>query len=421
MASTTDDARLLAREDDGRPDVSLRWDRDTHVVAKRGDTVSLALLDAGIVETSRSPKYRRPRGAYCLRGDCGTCLVRIAGLPNRRACLTTVREGLQIEPQNMLVSGPDPTALVDTMMRGDIDHHHMLVRPRVVNQIMQGVARNLAGLGTLPDRVPDAPARHEEHRPDVLVVGAGPAGRAAHEALLGSPRGRSGELDVVWIDRFDREGLQAQAGTVLDAGLLDHTGVFGVYPEEALWAAMSDAPDQPSVLRSIYPRHVVLATGARDPTLVVPNNDRPGVVSARGLVGQLTRTRSRLRAPIVLIGEGDHVPALEAALDTEAIAPGRVKTIDGTPAERVLTDDGTHEGALVALAPRPAPAYDLARQAGAGVRWSGGGFAVARDEHGVALRQPWTLWVAGDVGGYVGPAAAADDGTRVAKNLLEVL
>ena len=180
--------RLLLRADD-RPAIALRWDRDERVEAREGDTVSLALLDAGVLETSRSPKYRRPRGAYCLRGDCGTCLVRIDGLPNRRACSTVAREGMLVEPQNRLTAGPDPTALIDTMMRGDMDHHHFMVRPRVVNQIMQGVARNLAGLGTLPDRpAPDAPARHEVHRPDVLVVGAGPAGAALRSVRLASAR-----------------------------------------------------------------------------------------------------------------------------------------------------------------------------------------------------------------------------------------
>jgi sarcosine oxidase subunit alpha len=403
--------RLLSRADD-RPAITLRWDRDEIIDAREGDTVSLALLDAGVLETSKSPKYRRPRGAYCLRGDCGTCLVRIDGLPNRRACLTVVREGMHVEPQNRLTSGPDPTALIDTMMRGDMDHHHFMVRPRVVNQIMQGVARNLAGLGTLPDRdVPDAPARHEVHRPEVLVIGAGPAGAAAHEAIAAAGR------QVLWVDRLDRAGLLAQPGVATLEGLLDHTGVFGAYPAERLWAAVTDVPGQPAVLRSIHPRHVVVTTGARDPTLLVPNNDRPGVVSARGLLGQLRRSGARLEVPAIVVGTGEHAHGLARALGVDLVHPQHVERIGGNPVERVRVRGDDRECRIVALAAPPAPASELARQAGAAVRWDGAGFAVQRDADGRCTTEPWVVWAAGDACGYRG-AAAADDGRRVARALL---
>lgn len=401
---------LLARTDE-RPAVTLRWDRDALVPAHAGDTVSLALLDAGVLETSKSAKYRRPRGAYCLRGDCGTCLVRIDGLPNRRACVTLVREGMHVEPQNRLTTGPDPTALIDTMMRGDMDHHHFMVRPRVVNQLMQGVARNLTGLGTLPDRLPDAPARHETHRPDVLVVGAGLAGAAAHEVLVAAGR------EVLWVDKLDHAGLVAQPGAGALAGLLAGTGVFGAYPPEQLWAAVTDRPGEPSVLRSIHPRHVVLATGARDPTLPLPNNDRPGVVAARGLVQQLRRSGARLAVPAVVVGAGEHALGLARALGLELVDPAQIDRILGNPVRGLRVHGGERECQLVALAARPAPAFELARQAGAAVRWDGAGFAVQRDADGRCVHRPWVVWAAGDVCGHQG-AAAADDGRRVAQALL---
>ncbi len=407
----SDGPRLLTRSDD-RPVVSLRWDRDQLVRSRVGDTVSLALIDDDVFETSRSAKYRRPRGAYCLRGDCGTCLVRINGLPNRRACLTTVREGMRVHPQNRLAPGIDPTALIDTMMRGNLDHHHFMVKPRVVNQVMQGVARNLTGLGTLPDAPPDAPAEHRRHRPDVLIVGAGPAGAAAHEVLRDSGR------TLLWVDRADREGLEAVADHPLAPSLLHHTGVFGVYPGEGLWAAMSQIPGDPITLHSIEPRHVIVATGARDPTIAIPNNDRPGVVAARGLLYQLRRSRARLDVPAFVVGTGDHAARMAEALDIEAIAPERIERIEGNPVDALHLRDGTRECRLVALAAPPAPAYDLARQAGAAVRWDGAGFAVQRDDDGRCVTTPWTVWAAGDVGGYLGPDQAAEDGRRVATALL---
>jgi hypothetical protein len=38
----------------------------------------------------------KPRSPYCMIGNCFDCLVEIDGLPNRQACLITVREGMQI-------------------------------------------------------------------------------------------------------------------------------------------------------------------------------------------------------------------------------------------------------------------------------------------------------------------------------------
>lgn len=410
----SDPGTRLVRDGD-RPEVSLRWDRHRLVPARRGDTVSLALLDAGVLETSRSAKYRRPRGAYCLRGDCGTCLVRIDGRPNRRACLTTARPGMQVLPQNRLVAGLDPSGLIDAMMRGPLDHHHFMVKPRVVNQMMQGVARTLTGLGTLPDAVPDQPAAHRIHRPDVLVVGAGAAGTAAYERLADSGR------QVLWLDRVDREGLAASRGRPLPPPLLDHTGVFGVYPAERLWSAMSQIPGEPIVLRSIIPRHVIVATGARDPTIALPNNDRPGVVAARGLLYQLRRSRARLRIPTVVVGSGDYAQRMGQALGVDVVDPARVEQIEGSPVQGLRLVDGTRECQLVALAAPPAPAYDLARQAGASLRWNGAGFAVRRDDGGRCVTAPWTVWAAGEVAGLrfaPGDTAAADDGQRVAEALL---
>ena len=46
------------------------------VPARRGEPVAAALLAAGRPLVSRSAKYHRPRGAFCLTGSCGSCLVR---------------------------------------------------------------------------------------------------------------------------------------------------------------------------------------------------------------------------------------------------------------------------------------------------------------------------------------------------------
>lgn len=383
------------------------------VHALAGEPLSSALLRAGILATTRSPKYRRPRGPYCLRGECGSCQVRIDGEPNIRACTTLVRDGLKVEAQNQWgPAGLDPTPIVDTLFRDGIDHHHLVVRPRLANAAMQRVARTMTGFGVLPDRASTARASSHEHRPQVLIVGSGSAGRAAASALE-----RAG-IEALTIDRLDRRTLETSPGA-LPAGLLASVGVFAAYPQEGLWAAAA----APHVLHIIRPQHVILAVGSRDPMLPIANNDLPGVVSARGLAHLLRRGEVRAAAPVIVIGDGDHAEALAHELGAERFARDEVRRITGGDAvDGVELADRRVPCRLVALAPTPAPVHELAAQAGGRLRFDGHGFAVVTDDVGRvelceegASEAPWTLWACGDVRGWRGPAASRADGETTAE------
>ena len=397
-------ADLLKRREAAGDALDLHYEH-ARIAAWPGQTVALALLAAGELETSRSIKYRRPRGAYCLRGDCGSCLMRIDGQPNVRACMTAVAPHLPVEPQNRLLeTGPDPSRIVDKVLRGGMDHHHFMVRPRIANQIMQGVARGLTGLGTLPERAPDDSSEHRVHRPDVLVVGGGPAGHGVVETLA---RGTA-ERRILWFDRRPAPPSETRAERF--EALVHDTGVFGVYPDEGLIAASTRRGRGAPILHTIHPRHVVFATGATDPTIAIANNDLPGVVSARGLLEQLARAGAQLHCEVVVIGDGPLATSAATALGCSRLSVEDVEgLVGGSHVEAVQTRSGKVSADLVALAPAPSPAYDLARQGGAEVRWDGTGFAVVRDEAGRCRTEgPWTAWVCGDAAGYP-EASHADD------------
>jgi sarcosine oxidase subunit alpha len=398
---------LFDRPDDA-PRCSFTFDGEA-VDAREGDSLATALIDAGLLMTSRSAKYRRPRGPYCLSGDCGTCLLRVDGRPNVRACTTTVAEGMHASSQNTYrPKGLDPTQLVDRVFAGGFDHHHFMVKPKIANTLMQTVARELTGFGELPDVALDAPAEHRHHTPTVSIFGAGPAGRAAAEVLAG--RG----VDHVLVDRRGPGEL----------GTRDHlhAGLFAAYPGESLWAA-GGQDEGTEVLHTFRSPHVVLALGARDPMLPFPNNDVPGVVSARGLLRALKQSGARLAVPCVVVGRGALADDCARRLDAERVDPEDVETVRGGDAVEGLRLRGSKDIVcrLVAVAATPSPASDLAAQAGARLRWDGSGYPVIREESGRCGRfgrdDRTQLWAIGDIAGYKGPEGAALDGERIGKQI----
>ena len=75
---------------DGRP-----------VIAYEGESVAALLLAEGITAT-RVTRGGEPRGVYCGMGVCFDCLVVVDGVPNTRACVTWVCEGMVVSRQSGL-------------------------------------------------------------------------------------------------------------------------------------------------------------------------------------------------------------------------------------------------------------------------------------------------------------------------------
>ena len=71
------------------------------VEAFEGETVAAVLLARGEIATRTTPGGE-PRGIFCGMGVCFDCLMVIDGVPNTRACMTWVREGLEARRQDGL-------------------------------------------------------------------------------------------------------------------------------------------------------------------------------------------------------------------------------------------------------------------------------------------------------------------------------
>jgi sarcosine oxidase subunit alpha len=400
-----------------RRPVEFRFDEET-IVAEKGEPIAFALVASGRFALSRSPKLHRPHGPYCLRGGCDGCVARVNGEPNVMTCLVPCEGGETVATQNVLGSRRvDLMQVTDWFFPEGIDHHHFLAGMPAASFVVQKLARHLAGVGRLPDKVREQPGRAQREEVDVLVVGAGPAGLAV--ALdIGSHRG----VRMLVVDDGVAPGgsLRARGAAVPDVSgmrLYERTTAVGVYDDEVLLVR----GDQPIVVRA---RALVLATGTHDGVLSFPGNDLPGVLSARA--GALLARHAILLGPRVAIwGEGPYTRAfLEAARgQAEALvlpATASVAAEGNLHVSSIAVSEGGDGGRPSELGARPrhpprrawrrhpvdallieapgAPSFELAEQAGANVVFdpNRGGYVPVTDVRGRALG---SVWCAGELSG----------------------
>jgi predicted molibdopterin-dependent oxidoreductase YjgC len=72
------------------------------LAAHEGESIAAALLASGRRLTRWTARTGEARGYFCGMGVCQDCLVTVDGLPNVRACMTPVREGLRVDTQRGL-------------------------------------------------------------------------------------------------------------------------------------------------------------------------------------------------------------------------------------------------------------------------------------------------------------------------------
>ena len=252
-----------------------------------GDTVASALFRAGVRTFSRSLKYHRRRGLYCLSGDCPNCLMTVDDDPGVRTCTMTACEGQRVRRESGF-----PSAERDLLALTDRAHRLMPVgfyykvfsRPRWLWPLAERVIRRHTGVGSLPvERQPLMKERVFLHA-DVVVVGCGPAGLAAAKAaatdttrrVLVVDEGRVGAAVAPGPVRDAIGSLRAELRAVANVDLREGHVAVGIY----------DGPLVPIVgpdeLLEVDAGRVIVATGAVESHGVFPGNDLPGVWLGRG-------------------------------------------------------------------------------------------------------------------------------------------
>lgn len=78
-----------------RPGVTLHV-QGQPIAARVGDTLAMALLNAGVVPFRQTPVSGQARAPLCLMGVCFDCLVEVDGQQNVQSCMVEVSEGMQV-------------------------------------------------------------------------------------------------------------------------------------------------------------------------------------------------------------------------------------------------------------------------------------------------------------------------------------
>ena len=403
-----------------------------------GESVAAAALAGGAQVMSRSLKYHRPRSAFCLEGHCGGCLMRIEGIPNRRACQTPCHAGLRAESQNAFPSAElDVLGAVDFVFARGLDHHTLMTGSAIMNLMANRVVRQLSGLGTLPAVAASELPQVGEHHVDVAVIGGGAAGLCAARAtaaagartlLIDDQLAFGGSLRADprhGAPAADKAHAQAQAAGVT---FLPRTTAIGYFPEDAGGVLVAASETQ---LHRVVAREWIWATGGYPVLLPVADNDRPSVLALRA-AGRLLEEHGILAGGVICVLT--HPRMREDAEATAAAlrdAGAEVTVIPAAEAQAVLGRRGVRGVRLgdgrrvdcdtVLMASVPSPATEGARQQGCDVVLdeTGGGFCLVVDEHGRTTVPH--VWGCGDVCGYRGPGAAAAHGQAVGEHVARAL
>jgi sarcosine oxidase subunit alpha len=346
-----DRGRPLAFTFDGKPYLGFT-----------GDSIASALLANGVRIVGRSFKYHRPRGIWAAWTEEPNAIVDVARdgktIPNLRATTEPLANDITVRSVNAApTAAADRAALIDRLapVLPAGFYYKTFLWPRW--ETFEGSIRAMAGLGRVdPNNRPPADNPQFNARCDLLVVGAGPAGLAAAGAAA-----RAGRIVFLIDDHAEIGGQFVHRGGAIEGGdwrnwargvaraveaaggrVMARTTAYGVY-DGNLVCAWERRMAEPDALWRIRPQKIVIAAGAIERPLIVPDNDRPGVMSADAALVYLKRYAVLVGKRVVVATNNDSAYAVAEAL-TEAGA--QVELVDSRASGPACSLPVTHGAAI---------------------------------------------------------------------------
>ena len=217
--------------DPGRP-VTFTFAGRT-IAAVEGQSIAAALYASGMRVFSRSFKYHRARGLFCVSGDCPNCLMQVDGRPNVRTCIEPVCQGQVVQAQNAWPSLDFDVLHVFDKLDAFLPvgfYYKRFHKPRWLWPIFEKVVRRVAGLGKIDvTALPNLETQVEHRHVEICVVGGGPAGQAAANAAVAAG------ADVLLLERMpmlggrllyeDHPAVASSARGTEDGDIAGHDGL----------------------------------------------------------------------------------------------------------------------------------------------------------------------------------------------------
>jgi sarcosine oxidase subunit alpha len=328
--------------------------------AHPGDTIASALAAAGVRVFSRSYKYHRPRGVLTADIFDPGCQVQVGDEPNVRAAHRLAAPGLDVRSQNTWPSLKHDVKAVNRLVGRFLAtgfYYKTFIKPRRLWPTYEKVLRTFVHAGEVsPNTSPGYFDKRYAH-PDVLVVGAGPAGLSA--ALASARAGAS----VMLVEQEHQLGGHLRWGGAEDLAALAEL-VAAVHAEpgievltDSVAAARYD-DNWVAVVQRGLPTVAERLIKARAKTLVVAAGliERPYVFAGNDLPGVMLSTAVRRLVRLYAVRPGSRAVVYSANPEGDAAAGD----LRAAGVEVVEVDARSEPGGLKALGKHELTGVELA-------------------------------------------------------------
>jgi sarcosine oxidase subunit alpha len=281
-----------------------------------GDTVSSALLAAGVRVLGRSFKYHRARSVLSMANHDVNAMFQDGARLNLRGDVEPLQDRMVLAAVNTFGGVRHDRARILDKLSAFLPvgfYYKAFHTPKAWFPFWERMFRRVTGLGELDFSTPRIRTPKRYDFCDVLVVGAGPSGLCA--SLAAADTGAK----VVLVDEnariggsltYQRGGSDDPAAQLrnLESGVSAHpnisvrTGTLaaGCYADN--WLALVDA-DRMTKMRA---RAVIVASGVYEQPAVFHNNDLPGVMLASAAQRLIFRYAVRpMQSAVVLTSNQD--------------------------------------------------------------------------------------------------------------------